>query len=257
MRPSSAGVASPIVTAMPRSRRAEALQRRYYEESATAYDAMHGADPEHARAMWHVSAYVRALGIESILDVGAGTGRGMRHFREAHPGVDVRGVEPVEALIRRGVEDHGLPEDALTRASGEALPFADASFDAVCEFAVLHHVRDPDRVVSEMTRVARRAVFLSDENRFGHGSFAARVTKLGLYRAGLWPLANRVRTGGKGYRESDEDGISYSYSVYDSYERLAGWADRVILIPTLDRNGRGWATPLLTSSQVLACAIRE
>jgi ubiquinone/menaquinone biosynthesis C-methylase UbiE len=242
---------------MPRSSRAEELQRRYYEDSASAYDAMHDGEREHERAMWHVSAYLRQLGAETILDVGAGTGRGMRYFRDAHPGIGVYGVEPVQALIRQAVQAHGLPEDALTCAPGESLPFADSSFDAVCEFAVLHHVREPDRVVKEMTRVARRAVFLSDENRFGHGTLAARVTKLGLHKVGLWPLANRVKTGGKGYRESEEDGISYSYSVYDSYAHLAAWADRVIFIPTADRPRPGWLSPLLTSSQVLVCAIRE
>ena len=36
-------------------------------------------------------------------------------------------------------------------------------------------LKRPERVVSEMLRVARKAVVLSDENRFAYGSFPGRV----------------------------------------------------------------------------------
>ena len=101
-----------------------------------------------------------------------------------------------------------------------------------CEFAVLHHVPDPDSVLEEMLRVSRRAVFLSDDNRFGHGRLLARLLKVGLYKTRLWPVANYVNTMGRGYTVSDGDGLAYSYSVFDSLSRLAGWADRVVVIPT-------------------------
>ncbi len=52
-------------------------------------------------------------------------------------------------------------------ASGLALPFKDDGFDAVVESSVLRHVSDPKAVVSEMIRVARKAVFLVDSNIFG------------------------------------------------------------------------------------------
>jgi ubiquinone/menaquinone biosynthesis C-methylase UbiE len=75
---------------------------------------------------------------------------------------------------------------AIIQGSGDALAFADKSFDAVCEFATLHDVPDPARVVSEMLRVSKKAVFLSDCNRFGQGHVLLRVLKLALYKTRLW-----------------------------------------------------------------------
>ncbi len=45
--------------------------------------------------------------------------------------------------------------------NGEALPFASASFDLVMAIEVLEHVPDPDQVLAEMARVARRYVIVS------------------------------------------------------------------------------------------------
>ena len=47
------------------------------------------------------------------------------------------------------------------RSSDTFIPLKNNSFDAVCEFAMLHHVPDPDKVVSEMIRVAKNAIFQS------------------------------------------------------------------------------------------------
>ena len=67
-----------------------------------------------------------------------------------------------------------------------------------------------------MTRVARFGVMIGDANRFGQGFTAADLLKLAVHRAGLWPTFERFRTKGRGYMESDEDGIFYSYSIFDS-----------------------------------------
>jgi SAM-dependent methyltransferase len=95
------------------------------------------------------------------------------------------GVEPVEALVRQGISsgvNKGFP---LLLASGDALPFADNSFDAVCEFGILHHVPDPARVVKEMLRVARNVIVISDANRFGQGFLPLRILKLLLFKLKL------------------------------------------------------------------------
>jgi SAM-dependent methyltransferase len=232
------------------------LQRSYYARTAGAYDAAHADEPEHRLALSYISAFIDSAGIRSVLDVGSGTGRALLHLAAAHPDISLCGVEPVAALRERAVE-HGVPAERLIEAAGEALPFEADSFDAVCELAVLHHVPDPQAVVSEMMRVARRAIFLSDENRFGHGSLAARLAKVSLWKAGAWSAADRLRTRGRGYMVSEEDGVSWSYSVYDSYDALHEWADRIVLIPTLPADRRSWLSPLLTSSKVLLCAFRD
>jgi SAM-dependent methyltransferase len=249
-QPEPAGAALPT--------RADAAQAQYYAGTADAYDAMHvHADDGHAAALGFISALIEPQQIRSVLDVGCGTGRAMRHFRERHPNLSVRGVEPVDALIRQAIEVNSVPASHIACGRGESLPHADQSFDAVCELGILHHVADPNAVVREMLRVARRAVFLSDSNRFGQGSWLGRRAKLALWRLKLWKLINFLKTRGRGYSISAGDGLSYSYSVFDSYDLLAAWADRIILIPVSDTSDRSWQHPLLTAGQVLVCALRS
>ena len=232
-------------------------QEDYYTRTAAAYDTQHLGDPEHQRALAVVSGAVRSLGARSVLDVGTGTGRALQFLGTRHEGLRLHGVDPVAALLARAERDHGIDPALLSVASGDALPFADASFDVVASFGVLHHVKEPGRVVEEMMRVARRAVFISDDNRFGAGPRPARVAKLLLAKSGAWPLFYRAKTRGKGYRISEDDGLSYSYSVYDDLHRFESWADAVQLLATDVRTPAGtWLHPLLTSPHVLLCATR-
>lgn len=234
------------------------FQARYYTDTAGAYDAMHlHEDDGHAVAMRFMSALVQTLQISSLLDVGCGTGRAVRHFRDHHADMCVRGVEPIRALIQQAIAVHGVPAGHVACGRGQSLPYPDGSFDAVCEFGILHHVPDPNAVVREMLRVARRAVFISDANRFGQGSWLGRIAKVALYQVKLWPLVNSIKTRGRGYTVTPGDGLAYSYSVFDSHDLLADWASRVILVPTSPPSARSWAHPLLTAGQVLACAIRD
>jgi hypothetical protein len=108
-----------------------------------------------------------------------------------------------------------------------------------------------------MLRVARKAVFLCDSNRFGQGPLPARLLKLALYKTKLWGVFNYLRTGGKRYSITEGDGLAYSYSVYDSMEPIARWANRVILIPTAGLESASWYHPLLTSSGILVCALKD
>lgn len=242
-----------------RSSRAPAeLQREFYTATAESYDREFvNPGDEHGLALSYMSLFVAGGHYRSVLDVGAGTGRGVRHFRARHPEVDVRGVEPVRALIDVAEREHAVPHGCIVEGTGDPLPFADGSFDAVCELGVLHHVADPNAIVQEMTRVARRAVFLSDENRFARGRPLARAAKLTLYGMKLWPAVVRLRTQGRGYHLAPGDGgVAYSYSVYDSLDVLGRWADRVFLVPTVPARP-GWLHPLLTATHVLVCAIRD
>jgi ubiquinone/menaquinone biosynthesis C-methylase UbiE len=75
-----------------------------------------------------------AFGMQTLLDVGAGTGRGMCFLRDH--GKEVRGIEPVAAMIRKA-EANGVPKGALLQGSGYEPPFEDEAFDAVFECGVL------------------------------------------------------------------------------------------------------------------------
>jgi ubiquinone/menaquinone biosynthesis C-methylase UbiE len=239
-------------------RRDVEIQRRYYTDTASSYDTMHAHEgAADAFSQDFVHSILRLLNVQSVLDVGVATGRGLRDFQNALPGAFVCGVEPVAALLQQGRVSENLSGVSFLQASGEALPFLDNAFDAVCEFATLHHVRNPSAVVREMLRVARKVVVIADCNRFGQGSWPARLFKLFIYKLGLWGTFDFLRTGGKRYQISDGDGLFYSYSVYDSYDLVASWADRVLLVPSEPGQLRSWLHPLLTAKGVILIGFRN
>jgi len=233
-------------------------QRRYYTETASRYALMHSREAVDDNDCLHILLpFLSRLNVHSLLDVGSATGRGLPKLLQGLPDALVCGVEPVEALVRHGISsgaNQGLP---LLLASGDALPFADKSFDAVCEFGILHHVPKPARVIEEMLRVARNAVVLSDANRFGQGPLPLRIVKLLLYKLKLWNVFDFLRTRGNGYQVSEGDGVFYSYSVYDNYDQIRHWAENIYLFPIGETRSWSWFHPLLTSNSVLLIAVRK
>jgi SAM-dependent methyltransferase len=227
-------------------------QRDYYTETATRYETMHvQPGDEHFVGLEYATALLNVVRAKSILDVGSGTGRAVRFLRDRCPDLRVEGVEPVAGL-REQAQASGI---VLHDASGEDLPFHDGSFDVVTAFGLLHHVPDPAPVVREMTRVARSAVMISDANRFGQGSVSAGALKWAIHRAGLWSAFERLRTRGRGYMESDGDGIFYSYSIFDSMSQLQDWTDRVFVIPTKPQ--KRFALMQIATPHGLLVAFRE
>jgi ubiquinone/menaquinone biosynthesis C-methylase UbiE len=210
------------------------LQKQYYERTAAQYDTMHldeNADTEHILALHFLSSMIACFGIKSVLDIGAGTGRTIEFLKYHHPELHVVGIEPVEALRQKGYEK-GIPKDVLIDGDGNNLEFNDNAFDLVCEFAVLHHVPKPDLMVGEMLRVSKKAIFISDSNNFGQGSFVARSFKQILNAFGLWQTFNYLRTGGKNYQISEGDGLFYSYSVFDNFKQIQAKCSDVHLFGT-------------------------
>ena len=194
---------------------AVSIQHKYYTDTAVVYDDMHvsGID-EHFLALSWLSALIKLYKFDSLLDVGCGTGRCLRFLKEEGLPIALTGVEPVQALREIG-RQKGLDAKELVEGNALALPFADGTIDVVCAFGVLHHIEDHDKAVSEMCRVARRAVFISDCNNFGQGGPLARAVKQGIHATGLWRAFDYIRTKGKGYHYSDGDGVYYSYSVFN------------------------------------------
>jgi ubiquinone/menaquinone biosynthesis C-methylase UbiE len=241
------------------SAKAVKIQRQYHEDTASRYDCMHAPEGATDKSITnYVYGMMKVLDVHSVLAVGTATGRALRETQATLPGALVCGVEPLEGMLRQAAENGNASGGSLIRATGEALPFADRSFDAVCEFAILRHVERPNCVVQEVLRVARKAVFVCDSNRFGQGSMAARLIKLFVHKAGMSRTFHYLRTGGRGYMITEGDGLAYSYSVYDSLKLIQQWADRVILIPSeTSKKKLSWLHPLLNSGSVIVCAIRE
>jgi ubiquinone/menaquinone biosynthesis C-methylase UbiE len=234
----------------------EKKQYRYFTKMAPEYDEkfVHLQD-EHYLALKYILSQIKISGFSSVLDVGCGTGRAVAFFIEHN--IPVKGIEPVPAMIHHARKKNNIPAKHFICGNGEYLPFPDDSFDAVCEFGVFHHLRNPDTVLNEMIRVAKYAVFLSDNNRFGHGPVLRRISKLIACKSHVWNLINFMKTRGKMYADTQGDGIVFSYSVFDSYDTLAQWADKIYLIPTSNEKSKSWFHPLLTSTHVLLCALKK
>lgn len=86
-----------------------------------------------------------------ILDAGCGTGKNLEELSRYGEvtGIDYSG-EAIDFVRRRGA-------NRVLRASVDALPFADASFDLVTSFDVLSHraVPEPEKALNEIRRVLR------------------------------------------------------------------------------------------------------
>jgi len=90
--------------------------------------------------------------ISSILDLGCGTGSAYEHLRTVFPQISYRGVDIGESpeVDRRERVDLKFDQyDGLT------LPYEDGSFDAIYCKQVLEHVRYPDVVIKEASRVLK------------------------------------------------------------------------------------------------------
>jgi SAM-dependent methyltransferase len=118
-----------------------------YDRIGRTYATTRGTDPRIAARIW------AALGdARTVVNVGAGAGS----YEPADR--DVTAVEPSAVMIAQ------RPPDAApaVQASAEALPFADASFDAAMAVLTIHHWSDFPGGAAELRRVARdRVVVLS------------------------------------------------------------------------------------------------
>lgn len=124
---------------------------------------------------------------ERILDIGCGTGVLLERLHHRDPGLALTGIDPVAEMLE--IARHRLPPSVdLRESSAEALPFSEASFDAVVSTSALHYFGDPPRALGEMRRVLRPGGRLVITDWCGD--------YLGIRAVGMWARAiggSRVR----------------------------------------------------------------
>ncbi len=90
-----------------------------------------------------------------VLEIGVGLGADHQRFAQA--GARLTGIDLTDRAVEhtgRRFELFGLKSD-LRVADAESLPFADASFDWVYSWGVLHHSPDTAHAIDEVWRVLR------------------------------------------------------------------------------------------------------
>ncbi len=101
-----------------------------------------------------VALSIDGITVESVLDIGTGTGVFAEAF--ATQGLAVTGIDVNAELL--GVARQTVPTAQFKQAPVEQIPFADRSFDLAFLGHVLHEADDPVAALKEAHRVARRRV---------------------------------------------------------------------------------------------------
>jgi SAM-dependent methyltransferase len=133
----------------------------------------------------------------AILDVGCGTGEITARLAELYPRATITGVDLVEdhlATARRRAAAFG-DRVRFQRGDAFALDFAAGSFDLVVCRHMLQAVPEPERVLAELVRVARRGgtLHLIPED---YDMIHAAVARLDVNR--FWRLAPRAYAAASG-----------------------------------------------------------
>lgn len=108
-----------------------------------------------------ITEFVREVGSADkvrLLDIGCGTGRTLHQIAITHPTMRLHGCDLSPAYIKKARERLAdVAELTLAIENGEALPWADATFDIVTSTYMFHELpRNARRnVVREMLRVVR------------------------------------------------------------------------------------------------------
>ncbi len=106
-----------------------------------------GADPEYEEQILPLAASELASA-RRVLDIGCGDGQISR--LAARLGAEVVGIDPTWNCVSVAAQRGGA---SFARAEAAALPFADATFDAVVACLVFEHIREVDDAIAEVARV--------------------------------------------------------------------------------------------------------
>src|SRR5262245_47732630 len=92
-----------------------------------------------------------------VLDVGTGTAQIPIELCRQAPSAEVVGIDLAEPMLRVGLVNVQRAELAgrvrLQRCDAKHIPFAAGSFAAVISNSIVHHIPEPEQVLSEMVRV--------------------------------------------------------------------------------------------------------
>lgn len=168
-----------------------------------------------------------------VLEIGAGTGASLGHYRQAHKIVAAEPDPAMRARLARSVERCAIPVQ-LSSAAAENLPFPATHFDAVVAVCVLCSVDDPQRALAEAHRVLKpggQLVVL--EHVRGRGRLAA-------WQDRITPLWSRL-TGGCHPNRDLQDAIEragFSFERREDFDPMPKWVPARPMLQAIARPHR-------------------
>jgi SAM-dependent methyltransferase len=204
--------------------------------------------------LWRGTSGTSSTG-RTLLDVGGGPGYFAAAFADA--GLHYIGVEPDPTEMHPGLggtplaswgptrpKGRGTAADRQTtyvRASGMALPFADASVDICLSSNVAEHVPQPWRLGREMLRVTRPGGLAVLSYTVWLGPFGGHEMGLSHYLGGARAAERYTRK--HGHRPKNDYGSSlFAVSVSDGLEWAASTGALVAAFPRYHPRWAWWMT---------------
>lgn len=153
-----------------------------------------------------------------VLEIGAGTGADLPHYRKASR---VVASEPDPAMRRRlasQVEKASVPVE-IRDSAAEPLPDPDDSFDAVVYGLVLCTVPDLDRALAEAARV------LNPDGRLVVLEHVRGSGRLATWQDRLDPLWSRIAAGCHPNRDTRAaiERAGFAFRQFEAFQPLPGW----------------------------------
>jgi SAM-dependent methyltransferase len=221
------------------SRSLRLLRQFRYEQRDPA--RFYGAAADDTAAMV-TDLWVGATGTSpagrTVLDVGGGPGYFAAAFADA--GVHYIGVEPDPTEMHAGPAAVDR-KTGYVRASGMALPFADASVDICLSSNVAEHVPQPWRLGREMLRVTRPGGLVVLSYTVWLGPFGGHEMGLSHYLGGVRAAERYTRK--HGHRPKNDYGSSlFAVSVSDGLEWAASTGALVAAFPRYHPRWAWWTT---------------
>ncbi len=216
------------------SRSVRLLSQFRFEQSDPArfYTSLADDTVEMIGDLWRGTHSEAAAG-RTVLDVGGGPGYFAAAFEGA--GFDYIGVEPDPAEMHAGPASGGAA--TYVRASGTALPFADASVDICLSSNVAEHVPEPWRLGREMLRVTKPGGLAVLSYTVWLGPFGGHEMGLTHYLGGRRAAERYARK--HGHRAKNDYGSSlFAVSAADGLDFGAGSG---VLIAAFPRYHPRWA----------------
>ena len=174
----------------------------------------------------------------TVLDVGGGPGYFAAAFAAA--GLRYIGVEPDPAEMHAGAAAVDR-QTTYVRASGMALPFADASVDICLSSNVAEHVAQPWRLGREMLRVTRPGGLAVLSYTVWLGPFGGHEMGLTHYLGGARAAERYTRK--HGHRPKNDYGSSlFAVSVADGLDWAASTGALVAAFPRYHPRWAWWMT---------------